>query len=60
VSARLIEIGEAVEGISPDRLAEMPHVPWSEIARMRAVGTPRGLSRPISAPPPEDEVWTTS
>jgi hypothetical protein len=36
VRVRLIEIGEAVKGIRPDLLAEMPEVPWSEIARMRA------------------------
>jgi uncharacterized protein with HEPN domain len=35
VRVRLIEIGEAVKGIRPDLLAEMPGVPWSEIARMR-------------------------
>jgi uncharacterized protein with HEPN domain len=35
VRVRLIEIGEAVKGIRPDLLAEMPEVPWSEIARMR-------------------------
>jgi uncharacterized protein with HEPN domain len=35
VRVRLIEIGEAVKGIRPDLLAEIPEVPWSEIARMR-------------------------
>ena len=35
VRVRLIEIGEAVKSISPDLLAEVPGVPWSEIARMR-------------------------
>ena len=32
---RLIEIGEAVKGIDPDLLAEVPEVPWKAIARMR-------------------------
>ena len=32
---RIIEIGEAVKGIDPDRLASEPEVPWREIARMR-------------------------
>jgi uncharacterized protein with HEPN domain len=35
VRVRLIEIGEAVTSISPDLLAEVPGVPWSEITRMR-------------------------
>lgn len=35
VRVRLIEIGEAVKGISPERLAATPDVPWSAIARMR-------------------------
>jgi uncharacterized protein with HEPN domain len=35
VRVRLIEIGEAVKSISPDLLADVPDVPWSEIARMR-------------------------
>ncbi len=32
---RLIEIGEAVKGISPDLLDTEPDVPWKAIARMR-------------------------
>jgi uncharacterized protein with HEPN domain len=35
VRVRLIEIGEAVKGISPEVLQEAPSVPWREIARMR-------------------------
>lgn len=35
VRVRLIEIGEAVKGIDPDRLAGAPGVPWKEITRMR-------------------------
>lgn len=35
VRARLIEIGEAVKGISPVLLEVEPAVPWSAIARMR-------------------------
>ncbi len=35
VRVRLIEIGEAAKGISPDLLDEAPGVPWKEIARMR-------------------------
>ena len=35
VRIRLVEIGEAVKGISPDVLASEPSIPWSEIARMR-------------------------
>lgn len=35
VRVRLIEIGEAVKGISPEVLREEPSVPWREIARMR-------------------------
>lgn len=35
VRVRLIEIGEAVKGITPDLLATAPAVPWKEIARMR-------------------------
>lgn len=35
VRVRLIEIGEAVKGVSPELLGAEPHVPWSAIARMR-------------------------
>jgi uncharacterized protein with HEPN domain len=35
VRARLIEIGEAVKGVSADLLATEPAIPWSAIARMR-------------------------
>jgi uncharacterized protein with HEPN domain len=35
VRVRLIEIGEAVKGISPDLLGTEPSVPWNAIARMR-------------------------
>jgi uncharacterized protein with HEPN domain len=35
VRVRLIEVGEAVKSIRPQLLAEVPGVPWGEIARMR-------------------------
>ena len=35
VRVRLIEIGEAVKGLDADLLADVPDVPWREIARMR-------------------------
>ncbi len=35
VRVRLIEIGEAVKGISPDLLETEPNIPWKAIARMR-------------------------
>lgn len=35
VRVRLIEIGEAVKALPPDLLDTEPHLPWSEIARMR-------------------------
>lgn len=35
VRVRLIEIGEAIKVISPELLANEPHHPWSDIARMR-------------------------
>ncbi len=35
VRVRLIEIGEAVKGITPDLLETAPNIPWREIARMR-------------------------
>jgi uncharacterized protein with HEPN domain len=35
VRVRLIEVGEAVKGISPDLLHQEPAIEWSAIARMR-------------------------
>jgi uncharacterized protein with HEPN domain len=35
VRVRLIEIGEAVKGISPELLDTEPNIPWKAIARMR-------------------------
>jgi uncharacterized protein with HEPN domain len=35
VRVRLIDIGEAVKGISAELLATEPDVPWNAIARMR-------------------------
>jgi uncharacterized protein with HEPN domain len=35
VRVRLIEIGEAVKGMSTEALTAEPDLPWSEIARMR-------------------------
>jgi uncharacterized protein with HEPN domain len=35
VRMRLVEIGEAVKGISPNLLASEPDIPWHEIAAMR-------------------------
>ena len=35
VRVRLIEIGEAVKGISPNLLADEPAIPWADIAGMR-------------------------
>ena len=35
VRLRLIEIGEAVKGLTPDLLAAEPTIPWGAIARMR-------------------------
>lgn len=35
VRVRLIEIGEAVKGITPQLLEHEPDIPWSAIARMR-------------------------
>lgn len=35
VRVRLIEIGEAVEAISPELLAGEPDIPWQDIAGMR-------------------------
>lgn len=35
VRVRLIEIGEAVKAIEPERLASEPGVPWRDVAVMR-------------------------
>ena len=35
VRIRLVEIGEAVKGLSDATVARAPEVPWSDIARMR-------------------------
>jgi uncharacterized protein with HEPN domain len=35
VRLRLIEIGEAVKGISPELLQQEPDIPWRAIARLR-------------------------
>ena len=35
VRVRLIEIGEAVRGATPDLLASEPAVPWAQVAAMR-------------------------
>ena len=35
VAMRLLEIGEAVKGISPELTATEPDIPWNDIARMR-------------------------
>lgn len=35
VRVRLIEIGEAVKGLSPELLEHEPDIPWKEIAGMR-------------------------
>ncbi|MHB8595115.1 MAG: HepT-like ribonuclease domain-containing protein [Acidimicrobiales bacterium] len=35
VRLRLIEIGEAVKGISPELLATEPDIPWQDVAGMR-------------------------
>jgi uncharacterized protein with HEPN domain len=35
VRIRLLEVGEAVKGVSPAVLEREPSIPWSEIARMR-------------------------
>jgi uncharacterized protein with HEPN domain len=37
VAMRLLEIGEAVKGISPGLTATEPDVQWSDIAGMRAI-----------------------
>jgi uncharacterized protein with HEPN domain len=35
VRVRLIEIGEAVKGLSPETTAAAPEIPWTDVARMR-------------------------
>jgi uncharacterized protein with HEPN domain len=35
VRVRLIEIGEAVKGVTPELLETEPDIPWKAIARMR-------------------------
>ena len=35
VAMRLLEIGEAVKGISPELTATEPDIPWNDIAGMR-------------------------
>ncbi len=35
VRVRLIEIGEAIKGLSPDLLANSSELPWTQIAGMR-------------------------
>lgn len=35
VAMRLLEIGEAVKGLSPELTATEPDIPWSDIAGMR-------------------------
>jgi uncharacterized protein with HEPN domain len=35
VRVRLIEIGGAIKGLSPDLLANSPEVPWAQIGGMR-------------------------
>lgn len=35
VRVRLIEIGEAVKDIDPDRLTDEPEIPWRDVAGMR-------------------------
>lgn len=35
VRVRLIEIGEAVKDVAPERLAAEPDIPWSDVAGMR-------------------------
>ena len=43
VRVRLIEIGEAIKGISPELLDPEPGHPWTDIARMRDRLAPRYL-----------------
>jgi uncharacterized protein with HEPN domain len=35
VRIRLLEIGEAVKALPGELLSTQPHIPWSQIARMR-------------------------
>lgn len=35
IRIRLVEIGEAVKGLDPEKIADEPTVPWNDIARMR-------------------------
>ena len=35
MSIRLLQIGEAVKGVTGEVLAREPSIPWSDIARMR-------------------------
>lgn len=35
VAMRLLEIGEAVKGLSPELTATEPDIPWNDIAGMR-------------------------
>jgi uncharacterized protein with HEPN domain len=41
VRVRLIEVGEAVKGLSREARELSPHTPWSDIARMRDLLTHR-------------------
>lgn len=41
VRMRLVEIGEAVKGLSDEAKALEPHIPWKNIARMRDLLTHR-------------------
>lgn len=35
IRIRLVEIGEAVNGLDPEVLSHAPDIPWAEVARMR-------------------------
>jgi uncharacterized protein with HEPN domain len=35
IRMRLLEVGEAVKDVSPERLASEPHIPWRDVARIR-------------------------
>lgn len=41
IRIRLVEIGEAVKELDPSALVSEPHIPWTEIARMRDLLTHR-------------------